>query len=469
METEDLIALQKRVTELRAEGKYKETIEMSIRLFESGYAIKDYKSILIALINQAASYYCIGGLQESFNCIDTYLEYCIDHGDDVDRLNGYNILFIIHEHNKDYTKAKATLTKAIDLGQKLNHYNIVSNAYSNLSHLYSEENEYDKAYEYGCKGLEAAKMHDPPTPILEFRVKLNMVNAIIGLGHLERAATLLEEMRQEPALTTFIREKIQLGDLYGRLLMKEKRYVEAFDSFTKAKELAERVNDLNLLSELLEKRCTVCELMGNIKLGFKAQQDYIAVLHKLREQEIVMTAMRLEVKHDLAAIERRANRDYLTGLYNRSYMEITTDEMLEKASIAGEQVSCIALDLDNLKLMNDTFGHMFGDRIIQEIAKVCSGKIRSDDLMGRFGGDEFAIILKGVSPEQARIKAEQLVEAVRKLKIEKNGVIIPVSASLGIADNGNGTITTFKDLFHEADMALYEAKRNGKDRICVMG
>ncbi|WOV88219.1 GGDEF domain-containing protein [Sporosarcina oncorhynchi] len=468
METTDLFSLQDTVSDLRVQGKYKETIEVSFRLFELGYSAKDYKSIMVALINRATSYYCIGEIQEAFTSIDAYLEYCGDHGDDVDRLNGYNILFLVHEKNNDYVKAKATLTKTINLGKKLQHYNMVSNAYSNYSHLCSAEEDYEGALKYASKGLEMAELHEPRTPILEFRVKLNVANAYIGLGKLDCAEELIEEMRHDTLLDSFIREKTQVYDLYGRFLMKAARYEKAYNSFTKAKELAESFNDQNLLKGLLEKRCKACEQMGNVELGFLAQQDYINLLQSLHEQEVMKTAMRLELKHDLAAIERRANRDYLTGLYNRSYMEAATDEMLEKAALVGEQVSCIALDLDNLKLMNDTFGHMFGDEVIKEIANVCSGKIRSDDLMGRFGGDEFAIILKGLSPEQAKIKAEQLVEAVRRTKIEKNGKYISVSASLGIADNGNGEITTFKDLFHEADMALYEAKRNGKDQICIM-
>lgn len=469
MEMTDLVQLEEEVLRLRVEGNYKATIDASFRLFELGYSLKDYKSILTALINQAAAYYCIGNTEDAFRAIDTYLEYCTDYGDDDDRLNGFNVLFLVHEYNKDYVKAKATLKKAITLGLARGHYNVVSNAYSNFSHILLEEQQYEEALASAVKGLEMAELHEPRTPILEFRVKLNVAESYIGLGRLDVAREMIDEMCADPLLEKFIREKTQVRDLYGRYLMKEERFQEAYDAFTEAVTLAESIHDRKLVGGLLEKRCKACELLGDIELGFKAQQDYIEHLHELREQEIALTAMRLEVKHDLVAIERRANRDYLTGLYNRSYMELTTDEMLIKASVTGETVSCIALDLDNLKLMNDTYGHMFGDHIIKEIANVCMGKIRTDDLMGRFGGDEFAIILLGVSPEQARVKAEQLIEAVRKLKIEKNGVFIPVSASLGVADNGNGAITTFKDLFHEADMALYEAKRSGKDRICVMG
>lgn len=465
MELNNLIELQQKVSRLRIEGKYKETIEACFILQEKGYAANDYKSILTALINKAAAYYNIGEIEEAFHCMDKHLEYCVDHGDAADRLNGYNILFLLHEHNKDYGKAKSTLQKAMKLGLSLKKYNIVSNAYSNYSSVLATEELFEEALLHAKKGLEMAKKQEPRTPILEFRVKLNIANAYIGLNDMEKASSLVEALRLDPILDSFIREKAQVSDLYGRYLIKEQRFMEAYDALTNAKELAESYEDKNLLKGILEKRCSVCELMDDVHLGFKAQKDYIAILDDLRQQEITLTAMRLELKHDLAEMERRANRDYLTGLYSRSYIETSANEMLEKAYITGEKISCIALDLDNLKVLNDTYGHMFGDEVIKEVAHACQKHIRSGDLMGRFGGDEFAIILNNITMEQARRKAEQLMEAVSELTIIKNGNLIPVTVSLGVADNHDGQVTSFTALFHEADIALYQAKRDGKNRI----
>lgn len=463
--TEKLISLQQTVSQLRVEGKYKETIQACFQLLEQGRSANDYKSIFTALINKAASYYSIGEIEEAFLCIDKHLEYCELNGDEADWLNGYNVLFLLHEHNKDYVKAKSTLKKAIELGLSIEKYNIVSNAYSNYSSILAKEESFEDALIHAKKGLEMAKLHEPKMPILEFRVKLNIASALIGLGKMGQAASLVEDLRRDPILDTFIREKTQVHDLYARFLIKVKRFMEAYIALTTAKELAESYEDKNLLKGILEKRCEVCEMMNDIKLGFKAQQDYIAILNDLRQQKITMTAMRLEVKHDLVAMERRASRDYLTDLYNHYYMENATNEILHKASITGDKISCIALDLDNLKNINDTYGHMFGDHVIKVVASACQSQIQNDDLMGRFGGDEFAIILNNITIEQTKMKAEQIISEVRKLKIEKDGLVIPVTISLGVADNRDGEITSFAELFHEADIALYKAKRKGKNRL----
>ena len=468
MEKEALVSLQQNVLKLRVEGKYEETIEACFRLMEAGLAANDPKSILTAHINNAASFYCIGAIEEAFHSIDAYLEYCADNGDEADRLNGCNVLFLLHEYNKDYEKAKETLENAIELGEKLKHYNIVSNAYSNYSMILAVEEDFEGALKMAQKGLEMAKLHEPRTPILEFRVKLNIVNAMIGLDDLKTAEPLVDEMVNDPLLDSFIREKTQVHDLYGRFLMKKKMYPEALEAFDAAKELAESYNDRNLLRGILEKRCKLCDLLEDVQRGYKAQQAYIELLSDLRQHEISMAAVKLGVKHKIATIEHRANTDFLTGLFNRSYMETTTDKWLAQAANSGESIVCIALDLDNLKTLNDTYGHIFGDSIIKIMGQACVGQIRSGDLMGRFGGDEFAIILRDLSIEEAQQKAENLLEAVRSLKIEKDGIYISLTASVGIADNGNGAIQTFTELFHQADLALYQAKESGKNRICIM-
>lgn len=467
MDKEDLVSLQRNVLKLRVEGKYEETIDACFHLLEVGLKTNDHKSILTAHINNAASFYCIGAIEEAFHSIDAYIEYCADHGDEADKLNGYNVLFLLHEYNKDYERAKETLQHAIELGEKLKRYNIASNAYSNYSSILATEKKFEEALTMAEKGLAMAKLHEPQTPILEFRVTLNIANALIGLEQLETAENLVNEMVNDPLLDSFIREKTQVHDLHGRFLMKKEMYPEALQAYDIAKKLAESYNDRNLLKGILEKRCNLCELMGDVQRGYKVQQEYIDLLSDLRQHEVAMAAVKIGVKHRITTIERRANTDFLTGLYNRSYMQTMTDKWLTEAVRTGESIVCIAFDLDNLKSLNDTYGHLFGDEVIKKIGQACANQIRSDDLIGRFGGDEFAIILRGLSLEEGRQKAESLLDTVRSIKIEKDGIYISLTVSAGVADNENGTIHTFNKLFHQADVALYQAKNEGKNRICI--
>ena len=467
MEKQDLKLLQQKVTLLRAEGKYKDTIEAGYELLELGMELNDHKSVLTAYVNNAASFYCIGDIEEAFNSIDHYTEVCTKQGDDLDWINLYNVSFLLYEINKEYIKAKETLAKSIQLAEKLEKYNIVSNGYSNLSHVYMAEENYEKALEMARLGLEMAKLHRPESFILEFRVKLNLAKSYIGLEDLEASKSLIDEMIDDPLLETFQREKAQCYDLQGAWYIKNKLYTEAYESYTYAKNIVAEYNDVNLLKTIQEERCKLCEIMNDVQLGYIVQKEYIALLNEISEREIALAALKLDIKHSISAIKAKANIDYLTGVYNRSYLEEMANEWLEQASINNETIHCLALDIDNFKGINDGFGHLFGDEAIKHVSKACSRNLQDNELIGRYGGDEFVVILKGASLEESLIKAKQINESIGNLQINHGEKAVTIQVSIGMANNLGGKIISFEDLFHSADMALYKAKQSGKNQICV--
>ena len=143
---------------------------------------------------------------------------------------------------------------------------------------------------------------------------------------------------------------------------------------------------------------------------------------------------------------------------------------LQAASETGNSVTCIALDLDNFKSINDNNGHLVGDEALRQISKLCKKMLwNSDDteLLARYGGDEFVFLLNETSLKQATERTNRLLSALRNLSIVHDGNTIPVTVSIGIADNAKGEFKTFSDLFYRADQALYASKANGKDQINV--
>ncbi|MBL4935689.1 GGDEF domain-containing protein [Clostridium sp. YIM B02515] len=468
MTKKELVKLQQEVTLLRAEGKYKDTIQNCFSLLNASMEMKDYKSILTAYINLAASYYCIGDIEEAFKCIEEHEAICNIHGDDLDKLNSYNISFLIYEYNKNIDKSKATLEKSIALGKKLNKYNIVSNAYSNYSHICMLDEDYNKALEMGILGLDAAKLHKPASPILELRVKLNIAKAYIYLKDFHDSKVLLDEMLNSPFLDSFPREKSQCYDLEGQWYREQNLYRQAYESFTNAKVIVESYNDIYLLKTIQEERCKLCELMDDFNLGYKLQKEYISILKEISERELSLAALKLEIKHNIMLLEKKAYTDQLTGIYNRDYLENTTNNWLNEAYQKNESVVCLVLDIDRFKCINDEFGHLFGDEVVKQVSRACSNIIREDDLIGRFGGDEFVIILRGASLNDGIKKAEQILETIRSLNINYGDKTIDITVSIGVTDNLDSMAMHFSELFRAADMRLYKAKRSGRNQICAV-
>lgn len=154
----------------------------------------------------------------------------------------------------------------------------------------------------------------------------------------------------------------------------------------------------------------------------------------------------------------RAQKDGMTQLLNHAATKKAVQEYLLQKSFC-EPCALMILDLDNFKAINDTKGHLFGDKVLIGVAEVLKQNVRKIDILGRIGGDEFLILLENVQKETAIKRAGRILKCVKKVNRE-----VKVSCSIGISFTSN-RLEIYNDLFKEADMALYEAKRNGRNRF----
>jgi diguanylate cyclase (GGDEF)-like protein/PAS domain S-box-containing protein len=160
-------------------------------------------------------------------------------------------------------------------------------------------------------------------------------------------------------------------------------------------------------------------------------------------------------------------RDALTGLYNRRYMEDSLEREIRRASRGERPVAAIMVDLDHFKRFNDTFGHEAGDMLLREFGGIARAHIRKEDIACRYGGEEFLIILPDAPLEVAIGRAEDIREAVKRLELKSSGRQIGmVTASIGVAMFPEHA-QTVETLVKAADIALYEAKHGGRDRVVL--
>jgi diguanylate cyclase (GGDEF)-like protein len=170
-----------------------------------------------------------------------------------------------------------------------------------------------------------------------------------------------------------------------------------------------------------------------------------------------MTAASL--RHDL---EVQASTDPLTGLLNRRAIELAADRQIAASKKANAPISAIILDLDDFKLINDSFGHHCGDATLIAVATCLKHGMRKHDLLARIGGDEFAILLPHTSREETAEIAERLRSSINKTDIFYGEVQTKVAASFGLAQLQDPA-NNWEDLFMNCDKALYEMKRAGRN------
>src|SRR5882724_10572119 len=160
---------------------------------------------------------------------------------------------------------------------------------------------------------------------------------------------------------------------------------------------------------------------------------------------------------------RLATRDSLTGLPNRGRMAAVATEALVTAAATHQALSVALIDLDRFKALNDHFGHATGDRVLKEFAGIATASIRATDTLGRWGGEEFLLVL----PDTTLDTAMQILDVIRQkvAQIQLEGWDLRVSISAGLATSGQGAFS-LDEILARADVALYKAKNSGRDLVC---
>jgi diguanylate cyclase (GGDEF)-like protein len=164
-------------------------------------------------------------------------------------------------------------------------------------------------------------------------------------------------------------------------------------------------------------------------------------------------------------LEHLTRRDGLTGLFNRHTFVDLTEQELARARRHGGATAMLLLDQDYFKRINDTHGHPAGDAVLRHVAALLANTVRSTDLVGRLGGDEFIVLLPDTSSAAAHLLAEKLRQRIAADPAVWQELTIPGSVSVGLSVVTADQPASFESLYSDADTALYEAKKLGRNRV----
>ncbi len=162
-------------------------------------------------------------------------------------------------------------------------------------------------------------------------------------------------------------------------------------------------------------------------------------------------------------LERLSQVDHLTQVYNRGYWEYRLREELLRASRYHRELSLLMIDIDHFKKLNDTYGHLCGDEVLRQFSALIQEPLRNTDVLGRYGGEEFAVILTETGVDGARTAAKRMVECINAGEIATDEHVLTVTASIGVTSVLNGDCDSADLVVSVADKALYAAKASGRN------
>ncbi|MDO7896948.1 sensor domain-containing diguanylate cyclase [Pseudomonas citrulli] len=169
-----------------------------------------------------------------------------------------------------------------------------------------------------------------------------------------------------------------------------------------------------------------------------------------------------------AQLQQLSSIDRLTGLYNRGHWEENLKAAYARHLRYGNALSLVMFDIDHFKRVNDTYGHQAGDKVIEQVARVLREHVRDSDAAGRYGGEEFGVVLSDTDKAGAQVFAERLRKAIEGLEVLHGDQSIRFTISLGVADLSQPA-NSHADLIAWSDHALYTSKETGRNRVTVYG
>jgi diguanylate cyclase len=190
---------------------------------------------------------------------------------------------------------------------------------------------------------------------------------------------------------------------------------------------------------------------------FALLNDMVEINHALEDE--IRRREELEVE-----LKRQATTDPLTGLFNRRQYEMLFDRERERARRLGTKLSLCVLDLDHFKQVNDKYGHDLGDQVLKHIAALFTQRLRQSDIVGRFGGEEFIMLLPDTDLTQAEVVVNRMREHLLQSPLVTPEVTILLSATFGVTEVGAAD-KSIEDVIRRADKALYDGKQAGRNRV----
>ena len=413
-----------------------------------------------------------------------------DHTREAHILSSIGVIYI---HSKNIDASLDMFRQALQLERKLGDKRYEGQTLNNLSLSYHAQGDYKQALMACLDALRIAQENDFQGLIVTATGTVG--ETYLGMGEYTQANQYLEKYLVAARSTESKRDEASALILLGETAQRQQQTDSALSYLSQALVMAQQVGLRSeqarcheLLAEMYEQQGDLKQALAQLRLYYQVKETLfnedaakkianLQVIHQVettkRDAEIhYLKTIELqreieERKKSEAALEVLAAIDPLTQVLNRRKFFDLAEGEIQNALRRHKPLSTILLDLDHFKAINDKYGHSIGDRLLTTVARLIRDNLRDGEIIGRIGGDEFAILLPGHDLIKSRRIAQRLQEKIATYPFEMDQETFLITTSLGVAELDRENESSFSVLLDHADKAMYSAKQSGRNCVGV--
>ena len=494
-------------------GRFEDAVVTAREAVALWQPLEDPRGQADALCLLAVAYTELGLHEEGLKCAGTAFDLARAHGLTRQATQALNRIGVCHERLGDPAQGERFLLQSLSRAREERDFDDTLAALNNLMantlaayHLYTPRGENEAAHQallrarqYGNQALGMARRHGDIYRVVVTQGNLGEVLAIAG--EFEQAEGLLQDTLTQAHANGFRAVELRTRHNLGEMRSMQGRHEEALQELHAVLDELRRGGDhettrMRAHASLyraykalgrFEPALKHCEAYYEVEMqrsALQAQAQARLMVNRLDMEQALLMADRAlmdaarervkaselefenrELEARTEALHRDAHEDPLTGLYNRRRVDADLPLLLAQARDLGRPLQVAVLDVDWFKNVNDQFGHAVGDAVLQQAAHILQDRLRARDLAARLGGEEFLIVLVDTLPSVALDICERLRAAVQNHDWADLAKGLEVTLSIGLADAAGSTDAAA--VLQRADEALYRAKNDGRNRVCV--
>jgi diguanylate cyclase (GGDEF)-like protein len=444
-------------------GEFDAAIDAVFGAYRINIELEDVLGMIWSLNNISAMYHQLGDNQASLEYASKAIEYCESEGDLIRKASALSNQGIARCALGRFPEAIKDFEDSLAITRDLELHDITAQTLVNLAEALSGMGSHAKALKTLDTALEMVRANKQTEGVVY--CLLNAAKIELAQRHASEAiayANAAVEAARDADLKSL---EFQCFEVKAQAYKQQNNFENALEAFEEFHRLEKEVRDdaANRKMRVFNAQREAERLRGEAKLEQLRNVELMQALEALEQANQAKTTLLVELEEKSSELELLVLQDPLTRLYNRRHLENFLTEEFTRASLGNHPLPVAMLDVDDFKYVNDTFGHLIGDQVLQHLAGILHTVLRSSDMPARYGGEEFAFVLPRSTPQDALIVCERIRTTVEHYDWESIQVGLKVTVSIGMVWDTN--VANFEKLISRADDRLYEAKRYGKNLV----